>query len=112
MRGLLIDDDEVYTRVLRTSLLRHGHEVHIAHDSVTALATATASVPDYALVDLKLGDESGLELVDVTLFANGAWQVRATLRPASPELAAALRAAGFQETPLGYVRTEQGGDAR
>ena len=59
-----------------------------------------------------LKSQSGLELVDVTLFANGAWQVRATLRPASPELAAALRAAGFQETPLGYVRTEQGGDAR
>lgn len=63
MRGLLIDDDEVYTRVLRTSLLRHGHDVQIAHDGVTALATATASVPDYALVDLKLGDESGLDLV-------------------------------------------------
>ncbi|MBK8961459.1 MAG: response regulator [Proteobacteria bacterium] len=63
MRGLLIDDDEVYARVLRTSLVRRRHEVELAHDGASALAIAARMQPDYALVDLKLGDESGLALV-------------------------------------------------
>jgi len=63
MRGLLVDDDETYARVLRTSLVRRRHEVEIAHDGRTALAIAARLRPDYVLVDLKLGDESGLDLV-------------------------------------------------
>lgn len=56
-----------------------------------------------------LKSQSGLESLDFSAFPNGAWQARVTVKPTSPDLAAVLLSNGFQETPLGYVRTEQGG---
>lgn len=63
MRGLLVDDDETYARVLRTSLQRHGMEIEIASDAAGALALAARTAFDFALVDLKLGADSGLDLI-------------------------------------------------
>ncbi|WP_313919565.1 response regulator transcription factor [Tahibacter sp.] len=63
MKGLLIDDDEVYARILQRSLQRRGLSVSIAHDAPQALALAVAEAPDFALVDLKLGASSGLDLI-------------------------------------------------
>lgn len=63
MRGLLVDDDETYTRVLRNSLLRQGIEVEVAHDGQSALERAERTPFDFALVDLKLGEQSGLDLI-------------------------------------------------
>ncbi len=118
MRGLLIDDDEVYARVLRTSLVRRQHEVEVAHDSASALQVAARLLPDYALVDLKLGEESGLALVAplralrpdmqiilVTGYATFATAVDAIKRGADNYLAkpvtvaALLRALEGEETP-------------
>lgn len=56
----------------------------------------------------RLKSQSGLELADVTLFPNGRWSATLTVRPPGPELAAALLASGFAETPLGYARSLQG----
>ncbi|WP_045739143.1 response regulator transcription factor [Xanthomonas sp. MUS 060] len=61
--GLLVDDDPLYLRTLQRTLARRGLETHTADSTVTALTLATASQPDYALIDLKLGDESGLALI-------------------------------------------------
>lgn len=63
MNGLLIDDDVTYARVLQRSLERRGFVVELAHDSATALQLAGAQLPDFALVDLRLGSESGLHLI-------------------------------------------------
>ena len=63
MNGLLVDDDPTYTRVLQRSLERRGLTLSIAHDVAGALAIARAAPPDFALVDLKLGQESGLSLI-------------------------------------------------
>lgn len=63
MNGLLIDDDEVYARILQRSLQRRGLPVRIAHDAASALALVEAEVPDFALVDLKIGASSGLDLI-------------------------------------------------
>ncbi|WP_257385566.1 response regulator transcription factor [Tahibacter caeni] len=63
MNGLLIDDDEVYARILQRSLQRRGLQVRIAHDAAGALALAEAEAPDFALVDLKIGASSGLDLI-------------------------------------------------
>ncbi|MFL6585811.1 MAG: response regulator transcription factor [Luteimonas sp.] len=64
MKGLLVDDDTLYLDALRRALTRRGIECEIAADPVTALDIATRSAPDFALVDLKLGDASGLSLIE------------------------------------------------
>ena len=63
MNGLLVDDDEVYSRILQRSLERRGVRLRIAADIASALEQAQAEVPDFALLDLKLKQESGLTLI-------------------------------------------------
>ena len=60
---LLVDDDEVYCEVLGDALRRRNYAVSIAHDLATALELAKQTEPEYAVVDLRIGTESGLELV-------------------------------------------------
>ena len=60
---LLVDEDELYCEVLGEALEKRGYEVSIAHDLATALQLAQESEPEYAVVDLRIGTESGLELV-------------------------------------------------
>ena len=62
-RGLLIDDDMPYLMTLQRSLQRRGVETVIATDAASAIELARSLLPDFALVDLKLGAESGLELI-------------------------------------------------
>lgn len=64
MKGLLVDDDELYARTLQRSLARKGIETEIALDAASALAKAHDCPPDFALVDLKLGADSGLSLIE------------------------------------------------
>ena len=61
--GLLVDDDELYLRTLQRSLRRKGIETRTAQDVAAALAEARACLPDFALVDLRLAQESGLQLI-------------------------------------------------
>ncbi|MEP7312991.1 MAG: response regulator [Pseudomonadota bacterium] len=61
--GLLVDDDELYLRVLQRSFRRHGITTHTATDCATALAAARANPPDFALVDLRLEQQSGMQLI-------------------------------------------------
>ncbi|HSX61470.1 MAG TPA: response regulator [Tahibacter sp.] len=63
MNGLLVDDDVVYARILQRSLQRRGMDVRIAHAAAEALALVAADAPDFALVDLKIGTSSGLDLI-------------------------------------------------
>ena len=61
--GLLVDDDELYLRTLQRSLGRKGLETVTASDIASALLLARQNPPPYALIDLKLGAESGLSLI-------------------------------------------------
>lgn len=63
MNGLLVDDDQVYLRILQRSLERRGLRLRAAPDIATALDLARADPPDFALLDLKLRHESGLDLI-------------------------------------------------
>jgi len=62
-RVLLIDDDEVFVRVLARALAARGFSVATAADRAQALAAARESRPKYAVLDLKLGEENGLALI-------------------------------------------------
>jgi len=60
---LLVDDDEIYCEVLGDALTKRNYTVSIAHNLATALQLARKIEPEYAVVDLRIGAESGLELV-------------------------------------------------
>jgi two-component system response regulator RegA len=61
--GLLVDDDALFLRTLQRSLHRRGIETMTANTVAAALDSARSFTPDFALVDLKLGKESGLQLI-------------------------------------------------
>lgn len=69
--GLLVDDDELYLRTLQRSLARKGLETQTAQDAASALALARQHPPAFALIDLKLGSDSGLALIQPLRAARG-----------------------------------------
>jgi two-component system response regulator RegA len=60
---LLVDDEPVFRQVLATALRRRGFEVATAGDVREAQAALSELVPTHAVIDLKLPDGSGLDLV-------------------------------------------------
>jgi two-component system response regulator RegA len=60
---LLVDDDEIYCEVLGDALRKRNYAVSTAHNLADALELAREMEPEYAVVDLRIGTESGLELV-------------------------------------------------
>jgi len=62
--GLLVDDDALYLRTLQRSLQKRGLPTVVAQTFDEALAQAETHRPDFALVDLKLGNTSGLTLIE------------------------------------------------
>ena len=60
---LLVDDDETFLKVLEQALSRRGFEVHSALDVDAGVRLAESIEPEYAVIDLRIGVESGLVLV-------------------------------------------------
>jgi two-component system, response regulator RegA len=63
VKGLLVDDDALFLRTLQRALLKRGIESVTAGDAHSALELARAGALDFALLDLKIGKESGLRLI-------------------------------------------------
>ncbi len=62
-RLLLVDDDEVFCQVLERALTKRGFEVSVALNLNEGLALAEQLTPEYAVIDLRIGHDSGLALV-------------------------------------------------
>lgn len=60
---LLVDDDPTFCGVLQSALAKRGFEVHTANDVEGGAALAERVDPEYAVIDLRIGYESGLVLV-------------------------------------------------
>ena len=60
---LVVDDDEVFRTRLVRALVTRGFEAQGAADHASALALARADSPEFAVVDLRLPDRSGLDVV-------------------------------------------------
>ncbi len=60
---LVVDDDPTFAQVLSRTLTRRGLRVAVAHDLAAAIATAATARPHRAIVDLKIGDDSGLQVI-------------------------------------------------
>ena len=61
---LVVDDDPNILQVLRMRLLSGGHQVATASDTARALDLAQAHAVDLALIDLRLKDEDGINLME------------------------------------------------
>ncbi|WP_460272923.1 ActR/PrrA/RegA family redox response regulator transcription factor [Celeribacter sp. ULVN23_4] len=62
---LLVDDDEAFLRRLARAMEKRGFEVEMAGSVTAGKAIATARPPAYAVVDLRLEDGSGLDVVEL-----------------------------------------------
>lgn len=60
---LLVDDDTTFASALARSFERRGYATRLAKDTETALAALAQCTPEYAVIDLRLPDGSGLALV-------------------------------------------------
>ena len=62
---LLVDDDEPFLRRLTKAMEKRGFKVEAAGSIAAGRAIATARPPAYAVVDLRLTDGNGLNVVEV-----------------------------------------------
>lgn len=72
---LAIDDDAVFCQLIKRGLERNGYEVAIANDDTTAIQRARDIRADYVLLDLRLGDASGIQLIEPLLEINPQSQI-------------------------------------
>lgn len=61
---LLIDDDEPFLRRLERAMEKRGFDVEAAGSVAAGTAIATARPPAYAVIDLRLEDGNGLDVVE------------------------------------------------
>jgi two-component system response regulator RegA len=62
--GLLVDDDQLFLSTLQRSLQKRGVRSVLATSVAEALGQSMCQPLDYALVDLRIGAGSGLELIE------------------------------------------------
>jgi len=62
---LLVDDDEPFLRRLARAMEKRGFEPETAESVAAGTAIATARPPAFAVVDLRLEDGNGLDVVEV-----------------------------------------------
>ncbi|WP_018995222.1 sigma-54 dependent transcriptional regulator [Thioalkalivibrio sp. ALJ2] len=62
-RILLVDDEAPIRRAVRRFLEHHGFQVRLAEDLASARAALQEELPDLMLVDLRLPDGEGIELL-------------------------------------------------
>jgi two-component system response regulator RegA len=62
-RILIIDDEEHFAQVLSRSLSRAGHHTECAANSEQALTLARSQEFDWISLDLRLGQDSGLNII-------------------------------------------------
>ncbi|WP_333684710.1 ActR/PrrA/RegA family redox response regulator transcription factor [Pontibaca methylaminivorans] len=62
---LLVDDDEVFLRRLAKAMEKRGFDVETADTVAVGCVLARSRPPAYAVVDLRLEDGNGLDVVEV-----------------------------------------------
>jgi DNA-binding NtrC family response regulator len=89
---LVIDDSRDFANVLARDLTRRGHAVRCAHSGEAGLRLAAQAPPRLVFLDLRLGDTSGLEVLEgLHACAPAAEVVIVTAHPAFSTAQAAIR---------------------
>ena len=63
MKLLIIEDDINLASTLARRLTKQGFSCEVAHNQSDALLSAHKHLPDFILLDMKLGDDNGLALI-------------------------------------------------
>lgn len=61
---LLVDDDEIFLNRLAKAMTRRGFAPVVAYSVAEGLSHVKSAPPAYAVVDLRLGDGNGLDVVE------------------------------------------------
>lgn len=86
LRSLIVDDNSQFLAVARDVLERDGIEVvGVATSGAEAVGLAAELRPDVALVDVDLGEESGLDVAERLVREPGADGLRVLLISTYPE---------------------------
>lgn len=72
---LLVDDDEIFCQVLARAFSKRGLQTSVAHDASTAITIAERIKPEYAVVDLRMPESSGLESIPLLLAINPSMRI-------------------------------------
>ncbi len=98
-RFLIVDDDATFCEVLERALVRRGHKVEVAHNAEQALKSAVTFRPTDAVIDLKLGDDSGLHLIRPLLDVNS--EIKAVVLTGYGSISTAVQA--IKEGAVNYL---------
>ena len=60
---LIVEDDAAFSSALSTALEKKGFNVYCSSSISSAIRTANIYLPHYAIIDLRLGEESGLQII-------------------------------------------------
>jgi len=72
---LLVDDDETFCSVLKPALEKRNFQVTVANDVKSGISLAEQTEPEYAVIDLRIGHDSGLEMVKKLISLDGNTQI-------------------------------------
>jgi len=72
---LLVDDDETFCSVLKPALEKRNFQVSVANDVQSGISLAEQTEPEYAVIDLRIGHDSGLEMVKKLISLDGNTQI-------------------------------------
>lgn len=61
---LVIDDDEILCDRLAKAMSKRGYEVRTAYSVAQGIEAAKEFEPEFAIIDLRLGDGNGLQIVE------------------------------------------------
>lgn len=74
-RLLLVDDDTLYCEVMARAIAAQGFDVRTAENHEAAMALLDSFDPTHAVIDLRIGQQSGLELVRALREADNALRI-------------------------------------
>ncbi|MEO1142864.1 MAG: response regulator, partial [Pseudomonadota bacterium] len=63
MRLLIVDDDRPFLNRLGRAMEKRGFTVDLAESVTQGMAVVKSSPPDFAVVDMRLGDGNGLDVI-------------------------------------------------
>ena len=67
---IIVDDDMVFCKTLARSLIKRDYEVLVAHNLSGLQAIPNLTDMHFGIVDLRLGEDSGLKVIKYLLAAN------------------------------------------
>lgn len=92
---LLVDDDELFRKMLRLTLVKMGHVVREARDGAEAVKFFEEEMPDLVMTDLIMPNKEGLETIS-------------ELRERYPEVKIIAMSGGGRLSGTDYLRMAKG----